>query len=70
MPPIASVSAPEWPDGGSSKISGIIEREAFQTGAPLIVTGAFGHSRVYDFVRGAMTWSLLRNAKWPVRFSK
>lgn len=57
-------------EAGSSKISEILEREAFQTGAGLIVTGAFGHSRAYDFVLGTVTWSLLRNARRPVLFSK
>ncbi|SDF25004.1 universal stress protein [Limimaricola pyoseonensis] len=57
-------------DAGSSKISEILEREAFRTGAGLIVTGAFGHSRAYDFVLGTVTWSLLRGAKRPVLFSK
>ncbi|EYD72823.1 universal stress protein [Limimaricola hongkongensis] len=55
---------------GQSKISEILEREAFRTGAGVIVTGAFGHSRAYDFVLGTVTWSLLRGAKRPVLFSK
>ena len=36
----------------------------------MIVTGAFGHSRAYDFVIGATTYALLRDAKLPVLFSK
>ena len=44
--------------------------EAFESGADMIVTGAFGHSRVYDFVIGAVTRDLLHNAELPVLYSK
>lgn len=43
---------------------------AFEQGADLVVTGAFGHSFAYDFVVGATTKALLRNAKLPVLLSK
>lgn len=43
---------------------------ALQQGSDLIVTGAFGHSRLYDFVIGAATRSLLETMKVPVLFSK
>lgn len=43
---------------------------AFEQGADLIVSGAFGHSRVYDFVIGAVTRSRLDGARVPVLFSK
>ncbi len=36
----------------------------------LVVTGAFGHSRAYDFVVGAVTRSLLGMADRPVLLSK
>lgn len=42
---------------------------AFETGTDLIATGAYGHSRAYDFVIGSMTRGLLRQAKLPVLFS-
>lgn len=38
--------------------------------ADLIVTGGFGHSRLYDFVYGAVTHELLRTQRTPVLFSK
>ncbi|MEO1612521.1 MAG: universal stress protein, partial [Pseudomonadota bacterium] len=34
-------------------VGDLLENESFERGADLIVTGAFGHSRVYDFVIGA-----------------
>lgn len=43
---------------------------AFEAGADLIATGAFGHSKAYDFVLGAVTYALLKDAKLPVLFSK
>ena len=56
------------PEGQS--IAEVLGKVAFEKGADLIVTGAFGHSRVYDFVIGATTYALLKDAKVPVLFSK
>lgn len=50
-------------------IGSVLENEAFERGADLIVTGAFGHSRVYDFVIGATTTHLLESMTVPVLFS-
>ena len=47
-----------------------LNQQAFEMGADLIVTGAFGHSRLYDFVIGAVTRDLLSHAKFPVLYSK
>lgn len=44
--------------------------EAADTGSDLIVTGAFGHSRLYDFVIGATTSHLLAHMTVPVLFSR
>lgn len=55
-------------DGQS--VSQILNREAMEKGAGLIVTGAYGHSRSYDFVIGAATTDLLDEAAFPVLFSK
>lgn len=52
------------------EIAPLLEREALERGADLIVTGAFGHSRLYDFVIGAVTLDLMRTAKLPVLFSR
>lgn len=57
-------------DQNSSKISDILLHEAFDMGADMIATGAFGHSRAYDFVIGAATRAILSDAKLPVLFSK
>lgn len=51
-------------------IAEVMNTVALEKGADMIVTGAFGHSKAYDFVIGAATYSLLRDAKLPVLFSK
>ena len=48
----------------------VLLRTAFERGAQLVATGAFGHSRVYDFVIGAVTSHLLEKAEIPVLLSK
>jgi len=55
--------------GKGSQISELLMKEARDQGADLIVTGAFGHSRFYDFVIGAVTRDLLNDAELPVLFS-
>lgn len=47
-----------------------LNKIAFEKASDLIVTGAFGHSKTYDFVLGATTYALLREAKLPVLFCK
>ncbi len=54
----------------SQSVAELLEREALERGADLIVTGAFGHSRVYDFVIGAVTLELMRSATLPVLFAR
>lgn len=60
----------EHRDPGTDTVAEVLRQVAFEKGADLIVTGAFGHSRAYDFVIGAATHELLRDAKCPVLFSK
>ncbi len=60
----------EHRDPLGDNIADVLENVAFEKGADLIVTGAFGHSRAYDFVLGATTYALLRDRKLPVLFSK
>jgi nucleotide-binding universal stress UspA family protein len=60
----------EHRDPMGDSIAEVLENVAFEKGADLIVTGAFGHSRAYDFVLGATTYALLREQKLPVLFSK
>lgn len=55
---------------GDQKIAQVLLAEAFERGADLVVTGAFGHSRGYDLVIGAATSALLETATLPVLFSK
>ncbi|MEL6837803.1 MAG: universal stress protein [Pseudomonadota bacterium] len=57
-------------DKDGAKVADVLGQEAFEMGADMLATGAFGHSRVYDFVIGAATRVLLRDAKLPVLFSK
>jgi nucleotide-binding universal stress UspA family protein len=44
-------------------------RTAEEAGADLLVTGAFGHSQVYDMLVGAVTRDLLETAPLPVLLS-
>ena len=60
----------EHRDPMGAGIADVLNTVAFEKGADLIVTGAFGHSRAYDFVIGAATYGLLRDQKYPVLFSK
>jgi nucleotide-binding universal stress UspA family protein len=60
----------EHRDPMGDSIAEVLENVAFEKGADLIVTGAFGHSRAYDCVLGATTYALLREQKLPVLFSK
>lgn len=60
----------EHRDSLGNSIAEMLGTVAFEKGADLIVTGAFGHSRAYDFVIGATTYALLRDQKIPVLFSK
>lgn len=53
-----------------ANVAQVLNDEAFGFGADMLVTGAFGHSRAYDFVIGAATRALLAGAKLPVLFSK
>jgi len=57
-------------DRAGQSISDVLMDCAFESGADMIVTGAYGHSTAYDFVLGATSQTLLRNARLPVMFSK
>ena len=50
-------------------VADVLTAEAAEVGADMIVAGAFGHSRTYDFFLGATTGELLRTAGVPVLFS-
>jgi nucleotide-binding universal stress UspA family protein len=57
-------------DRAGDKVADVLLQTAFETGADLLATGAFGHSTAYDFVIGATTSALLKTANIPVLFSK
>lgn len=45
-------------------------RIVVETKADLLVVGAFGHSKIYDLVVGAVTSNLLKNATLPLLLSR
>lgn len=51
-------------------IAAALNKEAFEKGADMIAVGAFGHSRAYDLMIGAATRELLRQADFPILFSR
>lgn len=51
-------------------ISGALQAEARDFGADLLVVGAYGHSRLYDLILGAVSRDLLRETGVPVLFSR
>ena len=57
-------------DAGRDRVSDVIQQEALETGAELIATGAFGHSRTYDLVIGAATRHLMYETRFPLLLSK
>lgn len=56
-------------DANGVAIGDVLLNEAAETNADLIVTGAFGHSRIYDLVIGAVTSRLMKSMTAPVLFS-
>jgi nucleotide-binding universal stress UspA family protein len=54
---------------GSLTIGDELLNRACDLGADMIVTGGFGHSRIYDFVLGATTNHILRHMTVPVLLS-
>ena len=54
---------------GTISIGDQLLNEAFEHGSDLIVTGAYGHSAIYDFVIGATTTHILDHMTAPVLLS-
>lgn len=50
-------------------IAGALQEHALEIGADMMVMGAFGHSRMRDFVMGGATTGILRDLKLPVLLS-
>lgn len=57
-------------DAHGHAVADMLEKVALEQGADMIATGAFGHSKAYDFVAGTATYALLQDANRPVPFSK
>lgn len=57
-------------DAPSGDAGRMLTTVAVERGADMIAVGAFGHSRAYDFVIGAVTHHLLEHADLPVLYSK
>ena len=54
---------------GRRPIAGALQDHALEIGADMMVMGAFGHSRMRDFVMGGATTGILRDLKLPVLLS-
>ncbi len=50
-------------------IGGVLQDHALNIGADMMVMGAFGHSRMRDFVMGGATAGILQDLKLPVLLS-
>lgn len=55
--------------GGGLDVGSVILNEAADTGADLIVMGAYGHSRLRETILGGATRTVLRNMTVPVLMS-
>lgn len=56
-------------DRNGQDVSDVLLQHAFEQGADLLATGAFGHSRAVDYVFGAVTRDLMKKTNMPVMFS-
>lgn len=56
-------------EGGSRPISETLQGHARAIGADMLVMGAFGHSRVRDFVLGGATSGILKELRMPTLLS-
>lgn len=54
---------------GVSEIANELLKSAFESGADLLVMGAYGHGRVHDFLTGSVTRRVLKEARIPVLMS-
>jgi nucleotide-binding universal stress UspA family protein len=56
-------------DGGDENTGGVLLRKAADLGADLLVIGAYGHSRLSEFILGGVTRTVLRDMTCPVLLS-
>lgn len=54
---------------GVGEIADELLKTAFESGADLLVMGAYGHGRVHDFLTGSVTRKVLKETKIPVFMS-
>lgn len=54
---------------GGSDIAVILQENAMQRGASLLVMGGYGHTRVRDFILGGATDGILRDLRLPILIS-
>jgi nucleotide-binding universal stress UspA family protein len=54
----------------SKTVSKTVLSQASEFGADLLVMGAYGHSRVWEFVLGGTTQDLLQSANLPILMSR
>lgn len=54
---------------GPASIAETIQSVAADVGAGTIIMGAYGHSRLYEFMLGGVTREMLRDARLPVIFA-
>jgi nucleotide-binding universal stress UspA family protein len=56
-------------EGAGETAGGVLLRKAADAGAGLVVIGAYGHSRLREFILGGVTRTVLREMKCPVLLS-
>ena len=63
-----NVNVQQYPSGGM-EIGECIKKRALETGADLVVMGAYGHSRMRQRILGGTTRTMLEQQKLPVFFA-
>lgn len=59
------VTVDNLPSGGR-EVAEVLQKHALDIGAGVIVMGAYGHSRMWEFVFGGSTRSMLKQARLPI----
>ena len=65
----ARVTVERLPSGGRS-VADVLSRHAVDMGADLLVMGAYGHSRLREFIFGGVTKSMLNKPPVPVLMAR
>jgi nucleotide-binding universal stress UspA family protein len=65
----AKVTVERLPSGGRS-VADVLRRHAVDTGADMLVMGAYGHSRLREFIFGGVTKSMLNEPPVPVLMAR